>query len=115
PRRSYSERHPDSRSRDQPLPTVRRTFAPGASFRPGFGFCASTLPRLRFAEALRVTFPTVQWARLIRAFAFLSVSPTSFGTTHFALKVAVAARSPAIDSEQLAFPVHAPRPPAHTE
>lgn len=82
---------------------------------PGFGFCASTLPRLLLADRFRVTLPTLQCAFLIRAFAFLSVRRTSFGTTHLALKVAVAALSVVIESEHAALPLHALPQPLKTE
>lgn len=91
------------------------TFAPGASRLPGLGFCARTLPLLLFRDAFLVILPTVQWARLILAFAFFSVRPSSLGTTHFARKVAVAARSVVIDSEHVLLPVHAPPQPLKTE
>jgi hypothetical protein len=82
---------------------------------PGFGFCASTLPFLRLDEAFCLTLPTVQCARLILAFAFVSVRPTSFGTTHFALNVAVAVLSVVIDSEHAPLPAHAPLQPLKIE
>ena len=94
---------------------VRFTFAAGASRLPGFGFCASTLPRLRLTECFRVILPTLQCAFLILAFAFFSVRPTSLGTMHFALKVAVADRSVVSDTEQVLLPLHAPPQPLKTE
>jgi hypothetical protein len=48
---------------------------------------------------LRVILPTVQCARLSFVLAFFSVRPTSFGTTHLALKVAVAVWFAVIDTE----------------
>jgi hypothetical protein len=98
-----------------PRPTVRLTLAPGASLLPGFGFCASTLPFFLADDRFFVTLPTLQCALVILALAFFSVRPSSFGTTHFALKVAVAALSTVIDNGQGALPMHAPLQPLKTE
>ena len=62
-----------------------------------------------------MTLPTVQCAFLILAFAFFSVRPTSLGTTHFALKVAVADWFVVIDTEHVLVPLHAPPQPLKTE
>src|SRR3954451_20560288 len=58
------------------------TFAPGASRRPAFGLCASTLPQRFRAERRRVIFPTRQWAPRILARARASFCPTTRGATH---------------------------------
>jgi hypothetical protein len=82
---------------------------------PGFGFCASTLPRLLLIDRFRVILPTVQCARLILALAFFSVRPRSFGTTHLALNVAVAALSTVIESAHVDLPAQAPLQPLKTD
>lgn len=97
------------------MPTVRLTLAPGLSFLPGFGFCASTRPFLRAADAFLVTLPTAQCALLILAFAFLSVSPITFGTTHLALKLAVVVVLAVSDNVHAAVPWHAPLQPLKIE
>lgn len=66
-----------------PLPTTKFTFASLLSVLRGFGRCERTRPFFLRVETFLVIFPTRQWAFLIRALAFASFRPTTFGTTHF--------------------------------
>src|SRR5438105_3520918 len=62
---------------------MRLIFAPLLSRLPARGRSARIRPLDSCDEYLRVMRPTRQWCRVIDAFAFDSVLPTTFGTRHF--------------------------------
>ena len=83
------------------------------------GFWARTLPFFFLIENALETLPSRQWALRSFALAFLSVSPTSFGTLHLGgdtlANVAVAAWFALIVSAQFPVPEQSPDQPVNFE
>jgi hypothetical protein len=62
--------------------TTRFTFRPFGKIVRARGRCEMTLPFVNLRDHLRLTFPTLQWARRMARLAFDSFFPTTCGTRH---------------------------------